>query len=264
MPDITPPTNDVALGSGWGRLETYRGESFRWVANDAIIHVATLKRVDHQVQIHIEPGPGVGLKAFELQVFDGNEIAAKLNVKGRQPVAVLLAAGEPAVHNLRLHTDAGGSTAPNDARVLNFRVFKIAVQRQSSDVLPAGTGYKIGTGWYPLETFNSESFRWVNNDAIIEAGSGALPALDLEVEPGPGFEMKPFVLKVFDQAGAPVGSFDVKARQRIEIKLPSEVKLPTKLRLHVDGGGKMSSGDNRIMNFRVLEHDPNRELAAVS
>ena len=264
MPDITLATNDVALGSGWGRLETFRGESFRWVANDAIVHVATLKRVDHQVQIHIEPGPGVGLKPFELQVFDGSQIAAKLNVKGRQPIAVVLPAGEPAVHNLRLHTDDGGSTAPNDTRVLNFRVFRIAVQRLSSDVLPAGAGYKIGTGWYPLETFNGESFRWVNNDAIIEAGQAALPDLELEVEPGPGFEMKPFMLRVFDQADAPIGSFEVKTRQRVEIKLPSEVKLPTKLRLHVDGGGKMSSGDNRIMNFRVLEHDPTRERVAVS
>lgn len=264
MPDITPATNDVSLGTGWGRLETYRGESFRWVSNNAMIYVATLRRVDHQVVLNIEPGPGVGLKPFELHVFDGEADVAKLAVKGRQPIAIVLPGGEPAVHRLRLHTDDGGKTIANDARILNFRVFKITVHQQAQDVFPAGAGYKIGTGWYPLETFNNESFRWINNDAIIEAGPGALPELQLEVEPGPGVELKPFVLKVFDQAGAPVGSFEVKSRQCIEIKLPSDVTLPVKLRLHVDGGGKMSSGDNRIMNFRVLEYDPNREPAAIS
>jgi hypothetical protein len=262
MTDIIPTTNDVALGSGWGRLETYRGEVFRWVANDAIVYVATLKRVDHQVQIHIEPGPGVGLKPFQLHVFDGDAIAAELNVKGRQSVSVMLPAGEPTVHKLRLHTAEGGKAAPNDARILNFRILRIAVARQAAEVVPVGSGYKVGTGWYPLETFNGESFRWVNNDAMLEAGAAAIPELQLEVEPGPGFGMSPFVLQVFDQAGAPVGSFEVKQRQLIEIKLPSEVKLPTNLRLHVEGGGRMSSGDNRIMNFRILEYDYNREPLA--
>jgi hypothetical protein len=128
----------------------------------------------------------------------------------------------------------------------------------SADVLPAGAGYKLGTGWYPLETFNGESFRWVNNDAAVEAGASAKRALRLEIEPGPGFDMQPFKLHVLDQMGAPLAAFDVRARQFIELNVPDDVVLPTTLRLHVEGGGKTSPGDSRIMNFRVHEYDPNR------
>ena len=67
-----------------------------------------------------------------------------------------------------------GATAPNDARILNFRILRIAVARQAAEVVPVGSGYKVGTGWYPLETFNGESFRWVNNDAMLEAGAAAI------------------------------------------------------------------------------------------
>jgi hypothetical protein len=258
MNDIIPTTNDVALGSGWGRLEIHRSESFRWVSNDAIIYIATLRRVDHQVQIQVEPGPGVGLKPFKLNVMEGGKPLAKLDVKGRQPASFVIPAGEPAVHALTLHTDDGGKSSPNDPRVLNFRVFKVVVSRMSSDVLPSGSGYKLGTGWYPLETFNSESFRWVNNDAAIEASASAKRELRLEVEPGPGVDMKPFMLHVLDQTGVPLATYDVRARQLVEIVVPDELAFPTTLRLHVEGGGKMSAGDSRIMNFRVHEYDPDR------
>jgi hypothetical protein len=263
MNDIIPTTNDVALGSGWGRLEVHRGETFRWVSNDAIVYVATLRRVDHQVQLQLEPGPGVGLKPFNLQVLDGAENRAKLSIRGRQPAVFVLPAGEPAVHALTLHTDDGGKSSPNDSRVLNFRVFKIAVSRLAGDVLPPGSGYKLGTGWHQLETFNGESFRWVNNDAVIEASASAKHGLRLELEPGPGFDMKPFTLHVLDSTGKPLATSEVRTRQHVEIELPKKVTFPTTLRLHVEGGGKTSPGDNRIMNFRVLEFDPDYTPASV-
>jgi hypothetical protein len=210
------------------------------------------------VQIQIEPGPGVGLKPFSLDIVEGGTLRAKLEVKGRQPVAFVLPASEPAVNALTFRTEDGGRSSPNDSRVLNFRVFKIAVSRMSSDVLPSGSGYKLGRGWYPLETFNGESFRWVNNDAAIEASASAKRALRLEIEPGPGVDMKPFSLQVLDQAGAPLDTFEVKTRQHVEIAVPEDIAFPTTLRLHVEGGGKMSSGDSRIMNFRVHEYNPDR------
>jgi len=259
MPDIVPATNDIALGSGWGPTETHRGEIFRWVENDAVIYVAALKRVDHQVQMTLEPGPGVGLKPFELHVFDSGPLLTKIDVRGRQPISFVIPPGEPAVHALKLHLDAGGKAAPNDPRVLNFRVFQIIVNRLSADVVPPG--YRIGTGWYPLETFNGESFRWINNDAVVEASQSANPALRLEVEPGPGLEMKPFMLQVLHQTGAPITTLEVRNRQQIEIKLPADAKLPLKMKLHVEGGGRASPGDARVMNFRVFEYDAARDFA---
>jgi hypothetical protein len=255
--DIIPDSNDIALGKNWGKLEAFRGESFRWVANDAVVHIATVKRVDHQVSIHLEPGPGVGLKRFTLKVLDaeGDQVG-ELDVKGRQTLGFLLPADSPRVHALSLHVDEGGKTSPNDPRVLNFRVFKITVTRMPSDVVVPGSGYRLGSGWYPLERFNNESFRWVNNDAVIQATSDAKKALQLEVEGGPGLDFKPFVLHALDQRGGKIASLQIRGREFIEIPLPDGVVLPTTLRLHVDGGGKTNSSDNRIMNFRVFEANP--------
>jgi hypothetical protein len=255
--DIILDSNDIALGAGWGKLESFRGESFRWVANDPVVHIATVKRVDHQVSIHLEPGPGVGLKRFTLKVLDAQgEKVGELDVKGRQTLGFLLPADSPRVHALHLHVDEGGQTSPNDPRVLNFRVFKIAVTRLPSDVVVPGSGYRLGSGWYPLERFNNESFRWVNNDAVVQATSEAKKPLQLEVEAGPGLDFKPFVLTALDQRGGKIASVQIRGRELIEIPLPEGVVLPTTLRLHVDGGGKTSSNDNRIMNFRVFEANP--------
>jgi hypothetical protein len=260
--DIIPSTQDVALGTGWDRLETYRGENFRWVSNDAVLHVAVLKRVDHQVLFQIEPGPGVGLKPFTLKVSDETGAAiAELDVKGRQTVSFSLPISGPRVFSLKLHTSDGGKTAPNDPRVLNFRVFKIEIKRLAADVVVAGSGLRLGAGWYPLETFGGESFRWVNNDAVIEVGTDASRTLELEVEPGPGLDLKPFTLVIYDQAGNQIQSLPVSGRVPLTVKIPDALRLPASIRLHVDGGGKSSNHDARIMNFRVFEANPMLALA---
>jgi hypothetical protein len=249
---------DMALGSGWDRLETYRGESFRWVSNDAVLYVATLRRLDYQVQLQIEPGPGVGLRPFTLKVneADGKTLAS-VAVKGRHHVSFTIPAGEPKVHAITLRTNEGGKPSPNDPRVLNFRVFKILTNALPGDVLAPGSGFRLGTGWYPLESFSGETFRWVNNDAIVEATAATTAPLELELEPGPGVELRPFTLNVFDGAGEQLQSFTVRGRQRVEIELPNGARPPFALRMHVEGGGKTTSQDARVMNFRVFEHSPN-------
>jgi hypothetical protein len=246
--------NDVALGGGWDRLETYRGENFRWVNNDALIYIATLRRLDYQVQVQIEPGPGVGLRPFTLKAMTDGELLADVPVKGRQQVSFTIPAGDPKVHALTLRTNDGGKPAPNDPRVLNFRIFKVAVSVLPGDVIPPKAGYRLGTGWYPIESFGGETFRWVNNDAMIEVTGATSAPLELEVEPGPGVELKPFNLVVLDGAGERLTTLSIKGRERIRIPMPADSKPPISIRLHVDGGGKTVSQDARVMNFRVFEY----------
>jgi hypothetical protein len=68
--------------------------------------------------------------------------------------------------------------------------------------------------------------------------------------------LKPFSLTVFDGAGAQLEKVPVKARQRVTIALPPGARPPMAIRLHVEGGGKTTSQDARVMNFRVFEHAP--------
>ena len=46
----------------------------------------------------------------------------------------------------------------------------------------------FGTGWYPLETFGGQTFRWANNDAriTVRAKNTKLNKAIVDVEPGPG------------------------------------------------------------------------------
>ncbi len=251
--DILTPANNTSLGSGWFPLETYRAESFRWVTNDAEVSVAVFRNVRHYLNIHLEPGPGLNLKPFELLIKESDETLARTTVRGRQMVSLELAPTEPTVRKLVLHVEGGGKAAPNDTRLLNFRVFKLTFVQAPVDVLPPELDAKLGSGWYPLETFNGETFRWAGEDAKLSVTdpAGAASML-LEVEPGPGVNSKPFVLRVLNDSGVQVTEAQVKTRQAVEIPLDG----PTVLTLHAEGGGKLIGSDKRIMNFRVFQNSP--------
>lgn len=258
--DILTPANNTSLGAGWFPLETYRAESFRWVTNDAEIYVASLRKVKHYLNIHLEPGPGLNLKPFELLVKQDGDVLQRITVKGRQMISVELAAAEPAVRKLVLHVEGGGKAAPNDVRLLNFRVFKLTFIPAPIDVLPPDLGAKLASGWYPLETFNGETFRWAGEDAKITIPErSAVESLLIEIEPGPGVNSKPFTLRVLDESGVQIGETDVKTRQVVEVPIG---EAPMTLTLHAEGGGKLIGSDKRIMNFRVFQHSPDLKLAA--
>jgi len=257
--DILTPANNTSLGSGWFPLETYRAESFRWVTNDAEIYVAVLRNLKHHLQIHLEPGPGLNLKPFELLIKENGDTLARKTVKGRQMISIDLPASEPGVRKLTLHVESDGRPAPNDARVLNFRVFKASFIPTSIDVFPPELSAKLGSGWYPLETFNGETFRWAGNDAKITINDPRdMKTLLLELEPGPGVNSKPFVLRVLDDAGVQITEAQIETRRAVAVPLSGAVSLT----LHAEGGGKRIASDERIMNFRVFQYSPDLEALA--
>lgn len=261
--DILTPANNTNLGSGWFPLETYRAETFRWVTNDAEVYVAALRNIKHYLNIHLEPGPGLNLKPFELLIKDKDETLARTTVKGRQMISIELPAKEPMVRKLALHVEGGGKPAPNDERILNFRAFKLTFTPALIDVLPPEVQVKLGSGWYPLETFNGETFRWAGNDAKIAVNDPVgMKTLLLEAEPGPGVSSKPFVLRVLDDAGVQITETEIKTRRAVSIPLDTNSDRPFSLTLHAEGGGKKIGSDERIMNFRVFQHSPDLKAPA--
>ena len=258
--DILTTANNTSLGSGWFPLETYRAESFRWVTNDAEIYAASLKKVKHFLNIHLEPGPGLNLKPFELLVKENDDVLQRVTVKGRQMISIELPASEPKVRKLVLHVEGGGKAAPNDSRLLNFRVFKLTYIPAPVDVLPPELGAKLGPGWYPLETFNGETFRWAGENAKISVPEAPeTKSLLLEIEPGPGVNSKPFTLRVLDESGVQISETPVKTRETVLIPLD---KAPLTLTLHAEGGGKLIGSDKRVMNFRVFQYSPDLKAPA--
>ncbi|HEY5258354.1 MAG TPA: hypothetical protein VIJ12_08220 [Candidatus Baltobacteraceae bacterium] len=247
--DIVSEATEIALGRGWYRPEVFAGTLFRWVNNEAQIDVATAHPVRYKLVLSLEPGPGVGLKPFDLDVLVDGSLLTTLKVRGKESLTVELPPSAPRVHRVTLRANGGGKTTPNDARIMNFRVFDIAVQRGARDVLPAH--HRIGSGWYPLESAAGKSFRWVNNDAEISVSNPAgTERLTFDVEPGPGMAYKPFKLQVRGEDGKAISEIDVKGLHSVDVPLPKGDLVVVKL--HVDSQGTKIASDPRILNFRVL------------
>jgi hypothetical protein len=123
-----------------------------------------------------------------------------------------------------------------------------------ADNVSAGIGF--GQGWYQPETFNGETFRWVNNDAelIITPNGDAMPELAAEVEPGPSLGSSSFTLLVYNEAGTKVLQIPIAGRQEITIKLPPLTPgKPHRFRLYTDSQNLPVPHEPRLLNFRVFQ-----------
>ena len=254
--DILAPANNIALGDGWLPLEIYGDEKFRWVSSSAEIYVAAFRNIKYYLHIYLETGVSLNLKPLEVHVTENENMLARTLVKGRQMISVELPPSEPTIRRLVLRAEGGSKPDSQDTRVLNFRVFKLNFVQAIIDILPPDVRARPGSGWYPLETFNSETFRWAGDDAkIVISEPSKIKALLLEVEPGPGVGSKPFVLRVLAQSGAQIAEIEIKTRQTISIPVDGTGKeRPLSLTLRAEGGGQQIASDHRIMNFRVFQH----------
>ena len=242
------------LGRNWWAVEALGTTKFRWAKSGAEFFVATFDPVIHTLKILLEPGPGVGLKPFPLEVTDAGSPIAAIDVKGKQTISVPLPPTGPAVHRIALKAGGGGMATAGDSRVLDFRVFSIALELAQRDVLPPTM--KLGMGWYPLETHNGTMFRWVNNNAEITlSNSDGRELLDFEIEPGPGAAEKPLHLQVSRKENGKqslLAEFSVAGRERIEVPLPKSDRLD--LVLHTDASGGKVAGETRTLNFRLFQY----------
>jgi hypothetical protein len=117
------------------------------------------------------------------------------------------------------------------------------------DILPLNSSLRLTNGWYTLEEYGGETFRWVNNDAEIALQNGGI-TLSMELEPGPGAGGLPLLLNIIDSEGVSVDRFDIRHRQVIRFAGPA--RADDCFRLHVNGGGVPAPSDSRILNFRVF------------
>jgi hypothetical protein len=125
--DVVKGTN-LQLGSGWGPIEVFHGQHFRWVENDAHILITPQKTGDLELSMEAEAGPGVGGQCL-LKVLDaaGRQVAAVL-VEGKKAGKLFLPVETGKPNEFKLHVDGGGRRIPNDPRILNFRVFQVAAE----------------------------------------------------------------------------------------------------------------------------------------
>lgn len=122
------------------------------------------------------------------------------------------------------------------------------------NIIPYHDFIVTGNGWYPIETYNGNIFRWVTNDAeiIIGAPSGKISKICVELEAGPSLGRTSFMLDVLDGAGKVVAQTGVVNREKVSFDVPLHYNETAIFRLHVDSDDLPVPGDSRIMNFRVF------------
>jgi hypothetical protein len=253
--DIYGDRSDIVLRGAWHLLENAGGVPFRWAGNNALVIASTFVPCRQRLSLDVEPGPGVVASPFRFLVFDafGN---ARLDATfaARTTVELGMSATGPAVQSFRLYAPGGGRTAGRDQRVLDFRVFRIGLATEPSDVVPAASGCRVGAGWHALESHAGATFRWVENDARIVVDDPRSEAIELELEPGPGIGRSSFDLQVRFDDGAIVHSYVIANRTRIAVPLPRGTDRPREILLHADGGGLRTPGDDRVLNFRAFSN----------
>ncbi len=120
----------VRLGQGWGNYETFAGETFRWVSGPAdLILKESPVGGTARVVLDTEPGPSHGKEPFQLEAWDeaGRLAWTSEVITGRNRVVLSLPrhAQRSSVYTLR--TRSASLPVPRDARILNYRVFRITL-----------------------------------------------------------------------------------------------------------------------------------------
>jgi len=254
---VIAPDEGVRFGLGWDTAETYQGETFRWADNDAKL-IACPDSKHRILTLIIEPGPSLGSKQMALSVRSSAGAKQVIRVSDRRPLHFTLSRNRP-LEVLTLHVASKELPVVNENRRLNFRLFSAALGVRGncgSDVLPDGASLKIGTGWYPLESFAGETFRWVKNDArLLVLKDEPNLTLDADIGLGPSLNGKPLALEVRTPTGKVLSTIRVVTRSYVTLRI-GRVNAGDILIMHAENRGIPFPGDPRILNFRVFEAYP--------
>lgn len=121
------PQDGIFIGSGWyGPEQDEWGRHFRWVNSDAEIIITKPTGEKRNLQLEVEPGPGMAQKPFVLRLLDEEErVVADASITSEQRIEFILPVeqGDGAV--FKLSTTDGGTLIEGDPRILNFRVWRI-------------------------------------------------------------------------------------------------------------------------------------------
>jgi hypothetical protein len=118
-----------------------------------------------------------------------------------------------------------------------------------------GLATALGPGWYEAEFEDGVPFRWSRKDATIHVAlvREVRHTLTLELEPGPGVRLEPFMLAVALTDGTPLARILVNGRERVSFELPREAPRVFSIVLRAEEGGTTTADDERVLDFRVFD-----------
>ncbi|MBV9169868.1 MAG: hypothetical protein JOZ81_07270, partial [Chloroflexi bacterium] len=124
--DIVDPTAAVRLGDGWYPFETYAGQTFRWVNNDAELVADGSEQGAEVINLQLEPGARPDDQPLKLEVLAPHDrVVGEYQVSRASTVSIEVPASATEFR-YRLHVEDSVAPTAADPRTLNFRVFHIS------------------------------------------------------------------------------------------------------------------------------------------
>lgn len=128
-----PKDGTVYLANGWYGLERQGDAAFRWAHSGTQLLVGNCSAV---VSIDVEPGPSLGRMPMNFSVRSlTGRIVAESRVKGRSVIEFPVDFSATGERILELTAESEGLAVPGDSRRLDFRVFGVAWNRKSGDIV---------------------------------------------------------------------------------------------------------------------------------
>ena len=145
----------------------------------------------------------------------------------------------------------GFLTAAQAARLPHFASWASTAQSKWLRVVDKRIDF--GEGWYEVESYDGQTFKWASNDArlVVRGRTTQRTRLVLDAAPGPGEGGSAGVLHLLDSGGRELGAATISQRQTVSFPLEA-VPGPQTYVLHIDHGGAVTPSDPRILNFRVF------------
>lgn len=126
----------------------------------------------------------------------------------------------------------------------------------SADIVRPGDGTRLGSGWYPVEHYAGQTFRWAYNDAEITACADANDRTVASlVQLGNAIGASSTKVTIVGNHGDKAGPTTIKAGNPVEMKvnLGPGVSAET-FAIHVQSKNLPThTKDKRTLNFRVLD-----------
>ncbi|HEX2620258.1 MAG TPA: hypothetical protein VHL11_08930, partial [Phototrophicaceae bacterium] len=141
-PDIVPqsdvdqikvgelPVNGLLVGQGWQALEDWGTGRQRWVDNLAQLYVTRPDTAHKRLALTVASGPSMNQEPFQLYLLDEQQhpVGSAMVTTEETTITFDLNLTNERVQIFYLYCDSLAQPAPNDGRVLNFRVTEIQWQ----------------------------------------------------------------------------------------------------------------------------------------
>jgi len=153
--DIAATDSGLLFGKGWLPMERYtQQEPFRWAGQNAELLLEKPPAGAAALVIELEPGPGTGNTALDLEVIsETQEVLAHVTVDRRSRLRLPLTAPFPA--RIWFHVHGGGLPTERDPRVMNFRAFRFDWESRSrggsASLTPLGGRNFVVAAWFALQ-----------------------------------------------------------------------------------------------------------------